>query len=221
MTYTTCSSGSSGDGSCSCFAGYYGPSCDPGISPGCLFLPLNIHSILVTIPPIVYCTKWSDSAASWTQTLSGTYANFTCASGHSASTTAVFCAQNGATASWGANPCQSAYCAAGSSDSASWPQTQAETVGVYNCTSGYYASNPRVPCVLNGVTASWGPNPCQPVYCSASSSATMRWEQTLAGTSTTLNCLPGFYSSGPCTSVYCVQNGGSAYWATTTLSCQS
>jgi len=59
------------------------------------------------------------------------------------------------------------------------------------------------------------------VYCLAGSSDTMRWEQTRAGASSTFTCLPGFYSAGPCTSVYCVQNGGSAYWATTTLSCQS
>ena len=159
---------------------------------------------------IVYCPAGSFSNSSWPQTLAGTFGTFTCSAGYFASNPSVYCAQNGATGTWGSDPCQPIYCPAGSFSNATWLETLASTFGTFSCTAGYFASNTSVYCTQNGATASWGSNPCQPVYCPAGSSSNATWLETLASNSGTFTCTAGYFASIP--SVSCTQNGGSATW---------
>jgi len=52
------------------------------------------------------------------------------------------------------------------------------------------------------------------VYCPAGATDSVSWPSTLAGTFFTFSCKDGYYSALPCSSVLCVQYGGSANWAT-------
>ena len=159
---------------------------------------------------LVYSTDGTSSNSSWPQALAGTYGTFTCAQGYFASNTTVFCSQNGASASWGSDPCQPVYCANETSFNSSWPQTLAGTNGTFACTGGYYASNTSVNCTQNGDSATWGSNQCEPVYCSAGSSFNSSWPQTLAGDNATYCCVGGYFAIDPF--VECTQDGDSASW---------
>ena len=52
------------------------------------------------------------------------------------------------------------------------------------------------------------------VYCPAGATDSVSWPSTLSGTFFTFSCKDGYYSALPCSSVLCVQYGGSANWAT-------
>ena len=156
----------------------------------------------------VYCPAGSSSDASWPQTLGGQSGAYTCLPGYFASTSSVYCTQNGGSASWGLNPCQPVYCLAGSSSNATWPQTLSGTSGIFICTNGYFASNPSVYCNQTGGSATWGLNPCQ-VACPSETSSNTAWPQTLAGTTATGKCSTGY--SGSLTRD-CLSNGS---WSTT------
>ena len=158
----------------------------------------------------VNCTSGFSSNATWNQTLGDTFGTYTCLAGYHATNSQVYCTQNGASASWGVNPCTPVYCAPGSSLNATWNQTLADTNGIYTCQPGYHATNSQVYCMQNGASATWGPNPCTPVYCAPGSSLNATWNQTLADTNGTYTCQPGYYATN--SKVYCTQQGTSASW---------
>ena len=159
----------------------------------------------------VYCSAGTSASSSWPQTLGNHYGTYICARGYYASNPSTYCSQNNGFATWQSNPCQPVYCSGGSTANATWPQTLAGTNGTYLCAAGYYASpSSTVNCTQNAGSASWGSNPCQPVYCSSGSSFNATWPQTLGNHSATFTCATGYFASN--TSVYCAQNGGSASW---------
>ena len=112
-----------------------------------------------------------------------------------------------------------ALCNAGSNASASWPSTVGGSSAVFICSAGYFSSNNKVNCTWNGVSSNWDRNPCEAVYCSAGETDSVSWPSTLSGTFFIFSCKDGYYSALPCSTVLCVQDGGSADWATL-LSCQ-
>jgi len=107
-----------------------------------------------------------------------------------------------------------ASCSAGSNANASWPSIPVASSAVFNCSAGYFAYNSTAVCTWNGVSSTWDKNPCQAVYCAAGETDSVSWSKTLAGTFSPFSCREGHFSSTPCASVFCVQSGGSADWAT-------
>jgi len=107
-----------------------------------------------------------------------------------------------------------AICYAGNDIISSWPTTPVGSSAVFNCSAGYFSSNNTAICTWNGVSSNWDKNPCQEVYCSAGATDSVSWPSTLSGTSFTFSCKDGYYSALPCSTVLCVQYGGSADWAT-------
>jgi len=65
-------------------------------------------------------------------------------------------------------------------------------------------------CTQNGGSATWGSNPCQPIYCPAGSSSNATWPPTVSGTNGTFAWANGYFASNPY--VYCKQTEGSATW---------
>ena len=107
-----------------------------------------------------------------------------------------------------------ASCSAGNDASAVWPSSLVGSSAVFNCSAGYFSSDSTAVCTWNGVSSNWDQNPCQAIYCPAGETDSVSWPSTQAGTFFTFSCKDGHYSSLPCSTVLCVQYGGSADWAT-------
>jgi len=170
----------------------------------------------------VYCPSGFSNSSSWPQTLSDSYATFTCSPGYYAPDPSVYCNLTGWTAEWGVDPCEPVYCVAGSDSFATWPQTLGGSSANFSCNPGFNAVNPTVSCRQVEAFAGWGANPCEPVYCFAGADTTGSWTQALASMTGTFTCSSGYYASNH--TVLCVQTGGTAAWATdpcAPVSCQA